>query len=98
MLSLFLLAPSGIGLGCFLVAAVIQTKARHDRRRRPVMLHGESRSPTPIDREAAGELHHGGGRPDPATPAREAVAPLSVGWGAAMAVATVEQHAPDVAL
>lgn len=96
MLSLFLLAPSGIGLGCFLVAAVIQTKARHDRRRRLVMENQGHRPP--IHREAAGKHHHGGGRPGPATPAREAVAPLSIGRVAAMAVATVAQQATDVVL
>lgn len=57
----------------------------------------------PSDREAAGKREASpteGGRPGPATPAREAVAPLSVGLGvAAMAVATVEQQQqqrPDV--
>lgn len=104
MLSLFLLAPSGLGLGCFLTAAVIQTKARrNDRGRRGLScMHAAAGinveqpvHPSPIDREAAGKekLHHGGGRPGPATPAREAVTPLSVGLGfAAMAVATVEQQ------
>jgi hypothetical protein len=46
----------------------------------------------PTDREAAGKLHQGGGRAGPATPARGAVTPLSVGLVAAMAVATVEQQ------
>lgn len=59
---------------------------------------GGPRPPSPLIVKRQGKLHHEGGRPGPATPAREAVTPLSVGRVAAMAVETVEQQAPNVIL